>query len=114
MGNLYYKAPTDEVFAEVKAKAIEIWKTYDDTYGYATEKVDRIKDLQNIRDNFMFMVAMFDSENQTRLANLLSEEARQAISDRMVAGGQPAICNPFMEPTQRLVKAFEEEEGGEK
>jgi len=87
MAKLYYEAPTDEIFNEVKEKAIEIWKTYDDTYGYASEKVGRIKDIGNVRDNVMFMVAMFDILNQRRLSALLSKEARQAIRDRMIDGG---------------------------
>lgn len=111
-GNLYYEAPTDEVFAEVKAEAIKIWKTYDNTYGYVDEKVDKIKDLQNIRDNFMYMVAMFDMPNQIKLAMALSDEAKDAVSDRMEAGGQPAIYNPFMASIPRLLKAIDEE-GGE-
>ena len=32
----FYIPPTQEVFEEIKGKAIEIWSGYDDTYGYAT------------------------------------------------------------------------------
>jgi len=85
----YYTPPSDKIFEEIKEKSIEIWKTYDDSYGYATEKTDRIKDLKNIQDNGMTMVAMFDSENQVKLANTLSDEAKMAIRDRMIAGGTP-------------------------
>ena len=95
MTKLYYQAPTDEVFEEVKEKAIEIWKTYDNTYGYVDEKVDRIKDIKNIRDNMMFIVAMFDINNQGRLAEKLSEEARKEIRDRMIDGGNPSYLIPF-------------------
>ena len=96
MNNLYYEAPTDEQFEEVKAKCIEIWNTYDDTYGYATEKIDRIKNMKNIKDNVMFMIAMFDINNMTKLSILLSSETRKAISDRFVAGGNPPEYNPFL------------------
>ena len=44
----YYKAPSNKIFAEIKKEAIKIWKTYDNTYGYANSKIDRIKDLKNI------------------------------------------------------------------
>lgn len=30
--DLYYVAPSDDIFLEVKEKAIDIWRTYDDTY----------------------------------------------------------------------------------
>jgi len=85
----YYTPLSDKIFEEIKEKSIEIWKTYDDSYGYATEKTDRIKDLKNIQDNGMTMVAMFDSENQIKFANTLSDEAKMAIRDRMIAGGTP-------------------------
>lgn len=97
MNNLYYIAPTDQVFDEVKLKCIEIWNTYDDTYGYATEKIDRIKDLKNIKDNVMYMIAMFDMSNMTILAIKLTPDTRKAISDRMIAGGNPPQFNPFYE-----------------
>lgn len=96
MSELYYTPPTQEQFDECKAKCIEIWNTYDDTYGYATEKISRIKDIQNVGDNFMYMVAMFDSSNQLKLAGKLSKETRQAVADRMSQGGQPDFLNPFL------------------
>ena len=85
--NLYYVAPSDEVFNEVKSAAIKIWQTYDDTYGYASEKINRIKDWENIRDNVMSIVAMFDIHNQGKLINSISPEAKQALRERMEAGG---------------------------
>jgi len=85
---LYYTPPKQEYFEELKSKAIEIWETYDNTYGYADDKVGRIKDIKNIEDNFMYMVAMFDPSNQQILANKLSEGARFAVKLRMVDGGQ--------------------------
>lgn len=87
MSKLYYEAPTDEQFSELKEKAIKIWGQYDDTYGYASEKINGIKDIKNIRDNFMFIVAMFDIQNQRKLSLELSDETRQAVRDRMIDGG---------------------------
>ena len=66
---------------------MEIWDTYDNTYGYVDEKVNRIKDIKNISDNVMSIVGMFDISNQSILANKLSEESRKAIRDRMIDGG---------------------------
>ena len=85
---LYYTPPKQEYFEELKSKAIEIWKTYDNTYGYSDDKVGRIKDIKNIEDNFMYMVAMFDYSNQQILANKLSDGARFAVKLRMIDGGQ--------------------------
>lgn len=87
---LYYTAPEQKLFDEVKNKAMELWLEVDsdhDKYGYATGKIKRIKDLENIRDNFMYIVAMFDIDNQQLLANKLSSEARIAIRERLEDGG---------------------------
>lgn len=89
---LYYCSPDDDIFAELKQKAIELWvERYPEETSphYASEKVERIKDLQNIEDNFMYIVAMFDINNQGLLAQKLSSETRKAIRDRMIDGGTP-------------------------
>ena len=78
----YYTPPTDKVFNEIKEASIAIWKTYDDQFGYATEKINNIKDLKNIQDNAMYMVAMFDIQNQRRLFDLISDDAVAFILDR--------------------------------
>ncbi len=96
MSKLYYEAPTDEVFEEVKVKATEIWQGYDNEYGYADSKIDRIKDIGNVSDNFMYMIAMFDLTNQTKLSEMLTEETKKAVSDRIVSGGMPDEYNPFL------------------
>jgi len=56
---------------------------------YTDEKIAKVIDIANIEDNFMYMVAMFDSKNQMKLAKKLSAEARQAIRERMIDGGNP-------------------------
>jgi hypothetical protein len=95
---LYYTPPTDEIFNEVKEKATELWREVDsdnDKYGYATEKINRIKDIANVGDNFMYMVAMFDQGNQRMLADRLAEETRQAIRERMIDGGHSEYLIAF-------------------
>lgn len=75
----YYTAPSDEIFNEIKERAIEIWQTYDDTYGYATEKIDRVKEITNVKDNWGYIVGMFDSPNQQKLLAKLSPEAQDKV-----------------------------------
>jgi DNA-binding MltR family transcriptional regulator len=90
MSKLYYTPPRQELFEAVKSRAMELWKEIDtdnDEYGYATEKINRIKDLKNIGDNFMTIIAMFDINNQGLLADRLAEETRNAIRERMIDGG---------------------------
>jgi len=78
----YYIPPTDEVFEEIKQWAIAIRETYDDTYGYRTEKLNRINDMHNIEDNSLYIRGMFDYVNQRKLYEKLSKEARYFILDR--------------------------------
>ncbi len=95
MSELYYTAPPDEQFEELRAKAIEIWKGYENGTSYSIDKIGRIKDIANVSDNFMYMVAMFDQDNMAKLARMLSPETRLAVYDRMKSGGQPDWANPF-------------------
>ena len=90
---------TQEVFEEVKKTAMEVWDIVDtdnDKYGYATEKKSRIMGINNIQDNGMYIVAMFDFGNQQLLSSLLSNEAKQEISERLIAGGTPNMYNAFL------------------
>jgi len=87
MPELYYTPPTNKIFNEVKEKCIEIWNTYDNQFGYVDEKVNRIKDIKNIQDNLMYMIAMFDVVNQKKLADKLSKKSKIAIRIRMINGG---------------------------
>lgn len=77
----YYDAPSQEVFDEIKAKAVEIWQTYDDTYGYASEKIARVNEITNVKDNWGFIVGMFDHTNQQKLLAKLSPEAQEKVRE---------------------------------
>lgn len=84
---LYYTAPTDELFGEMKKACMEQWATHDNRYGYVDEKTSRIKDINNIQDNFMYMLAMFDHIGQRAVVSKLSQEAKNAVRERMISGG---------------------------
>jgi hypothetical protein len=83
MQELYYTPPPDEIFEEMKKLAIGIWSTYDDTYGYASKKINRIKHLDNELDNFMYIFAMFDPINQLRLVSQSSKSLFDEIKKRL-------------------------------
>ena len=98
MSRLYYTPPSENHFREVKEKAIEIWKTYDNTYGYADEKINAIKDIKNVGDNLMAIVSMFDENNQKKLSKMLSDDTRVEIFIRLKDGGLPDEYNYFTKP----------------
>ena len=81
----YYKAPSDEAFEELKEASLEIWDTYDDPYQ--TKKKDKVRRLDNVRDNFMVIVSMFDAENRKKLASKLSGPTKFEVRMRLKAGG---------------------------
>jgi hypothetical protein len=85
----YYIAPSQEVFDDIKQAAICVWNTYDNEFGYRTEKINKIKDLKNISDNYAYMIAMFVSFNQARcFSNVKLPETkrliRQLLSDQLM------------------------------
>ena len=80
----YYKAPSQEIFDDIKQASISVWKTYDDTFKYATGKIDRIKDLKNVRDNYAYMVAMFDRNNQFALLKNLHRDDSRLLVERLI------------------------------
>ena len=89
---LYYTPPSDECFNEMKSKAIELWKEVDtdnDKYGYASEKINSIKDIANVGDNFMYILCMFDIFNQRKLSLKLSSKTKNEVLIRMMDGGTP-------------------------
>ncbi len=77
----YYTAPSQEIFDDLKAKCIELWNTYDDTYGYASEKIKRIESIKNFKDNACYMVAMFDINNQAKLLTMVNEDTKDWLRD---------------------------------
>ena len=75
---------SDKTFEEIKQKAIGIWSEYDDKYGYATEKIERVKEIKNIKDNYQYIINMFDYKNQEYLFSTLSDEALREIQNEKI------------------------------
>ncbi len=71
------------IFDEMKAVAISVWQTYDNTYGYVTEKLNYINSIRNIQDNAMVFYRMFDYKNQAKMLELLSDEAINYIKNNI-------------------------------
>ena len=80
---LYYTAPPEDIFKEMQEKACIVWSKYSNEYGYQTEKTDKVKSLQNISDNFMYILAMFDSDNISELYDIASDNLKREIKIRL-------------------------------
>lgn len=77
----YYTAPSDEIFEDIKENAIKLWSTYSNEFGYVDNKVNKIKDIQNIEDNAWFIVAMFDYSNKFKLLTMVKPETRKKLEE---------------------------------
>jgi len=77
------ETPSQEIFDDMKETAIQIWSSYDDTYGYASEKIERVNNLDNIQDNAMVFYRMFDTQNQTIFFFKSSPEVRDYIKNNL-------------------------------
>ncbi len=96
MTKLYYVPPPEKQFEELKEKCIEIWEKPEYLPGgYSKEKTSQIKRMKNIKDNFMYMVAMLDDPQQTELANNLSLKTRIAVRDRLRSANSQHAEYPF-------------------
>lgn len=78
-----HTTPTEEIFNEIKEASKTIWNTYDNTYGYATEKIERVESITNFADNVMTCYRMFDSQNQSKMRGLLSIDALEYIKNNL-------------------------------
>lgn len=88
MSNLYYKAPPEESFEDMKRACLSVWEQYKNSPGdYYKEKTARIPDMQNISDNFMYLFAMFDHINQRKVVQLLRKGTIEELRERLIAGG---------------------------
>lgn len=77
------ETPSQEIFDEMKEIATDIWNTYDNEYGYVTEKLDRINSFGNIQDNAMVFYRMFDWKNQAKFRSKSSEGVLKYITNNM-------------------------------
>ena len=76
-----HTTPSDEIFQEMKTAAIEIWNTYNNDFGYVTEKLDRVNSITNFQDNAMVFYRMFDGDNKRKMRYNLSKEAWEYINN---------------------------------
>ena len=78
---MQHETPSQQVFDEIKEAAKKIWNKKDNTYGYVTEKLDRVNSITNLADNVMICYRMFDINNQLLMRMELSEEALNYIDN---------------------------------
>ena len=73
--------PSQEIYNEMKSIATQIWETYDNRYGYVTEKLSYINSIDNIQDNAMVFYRMFDNQNQSTFRSNASNEVLEYIKN---------------------------------
>ena len=94
MTRLYYTAPSDEAFEDMKSCALETWREVAEHPSYLEEKVSYVSEIRNIGDNFMTIFAMFDDGNQRICGAKLKQETKDELNKRLIDGGSEyAIIN---------------------
>ena len=68
-----------QLFDEMKLISIDIWKTYDDTHWYASQKIRIINSTENIQDNGFWFRRMFDWYNQLKFLDKCSNELKKFL-----------------------------------
>lgn len=79
----YYLPPDQDVFDDIKQACIKVWSQYDDSYNYATEKINRIKNLANVQGNAWHMIGMLDIFNQKKVLQFVNEKTALKIEEMM-------------------------------
>lgn len=80
---MWYIEPSRQVFQELKFLVIDkIWLTYDDTYWYASSKIDYVNSLSNLAENFMIIWQMMDINNQNKVLLFASTKLKKALRER--------------------------------
>lgn len=77
------ETPSIEIFNDMKQAATQVWKTYDNEYGYVSEKLNYVNGLNNIQDNAMVFYRMFDWENQRKFKQLVNEQTLEYIKNNI-------------------------------
>ena len=80
---LYYIEPSDAIFTHLRTTIIaNVWRKYDDTYGYASSKIDYINSFNNLSDNFMTMWNMLDVHNAQIVLDKINFRTYKALKER--------------------------------
>ncbi len=74
-----YLPPRQIVFNEIKKACIDMWKTFDNTYGYVDEKLAMANQIHNIGADVMFLLNMFHPTLRELIISTLSPEAKDYI-----------------------------------
>jgi hypothetical protein len=81
---LWYKAPSDVIFNEMKTAFLQVWSKYAIEW-LKNDTVETAKNLTNIRDNYTWFFTKCDWINQNEFIWLLKKEARKYILKRIYA-----------------------------
>lgn len=86
------RQPTNEVFEDIKQAAIAVWQTYDNSYGYVDEKLERIEQINNYGDSWITLLGMLDHPNQLRcISNLKLKETGIFLNEMRLHYHYPTV-----------------------
>ncbi len=81
---LYYKEPSDEVFDEVKKWVLKVFKSLEGKDSlYYKEKESEIKNIGNVKDNMMYLIARLSWNNVKKLVKKLTPKTKKEVYKRL-------------------------------
>lgn len=78
---LYYTAPEDYIFEELKQEVISLRIEIDPEFHH--EKTTALERIQNVRDNFMYIFGTLDMRNQLKIFKRISKKCQEEINKRL-------------------------------
>lgn len=75
-----YLPPRQKVFNEIKKACVDMWNTFDNTYGYVDEKLFMVEQIHNVGGDVMFLLNMFHPSLRAFIISTLSPEAKDYIN----------------------------------
>jgi len=75
-----YLPPRQKVFNEIKKACIDMWNTFDNTYGYVDEKLAIAEQIRNVGGDVMILLNMFHPTLRELIIFELSPEAKDYIN----------------------------------
>jgi len=74
-----FKPPKQIIFNEIKGACIDMWNTFDNTWGYVDDRLFMVEQIHNTGGDVMFLLNMFDPPLRAYVISTLSPEARDYI-----------------------------------
>jgi hypothetical protein len=75
-----FRPPRQIIFDEIKGACIDMWNTYDNTWGFVDEKLALVEQIHNHGGDVMLLLNMFNPNMKEFIIKNLSPDAKDYIN----------------------------------